>query len=205
VLEKDGAGLNLTTEVRDGILKHSKGRGPLLGGSAGSLATTLEGQIVRLADVIGYVNHDLDDAMRAGLVHPGQVPSWIVATLGASHSRRINTMVKDMIQWSLSVDGSAVGLSPAVVEALSALRDWLFENVYQARTVHDDFVKGSRILRELFGFFMEDPARLEIHGGHRLSGDIPEVSVSDFIAGMTDRFAINLYHQIFLPRPWKAL
>jgi dGTPase len=205
VLEKEGAGLNLTAEVRDGILKHSKGRGPLLGGPAGALAATLEGQIVRLADVIAYVNHDLDDAMRAELVLPGEVPAWIVATLGVSHSRRINTMVRDMIQWSLAVDGSAVGLSPAVVEALSALRDWLFEHVYQARTVHEDFVKGSRILRELFGYFVENPARLEIHGGHRLPGDVPEVSVADFIAGMTDRFAINLYHQIFLPRPWKAL
>ncbi len=205
VLEKDGAGLNLTAEVRDGILKHSKGRGPLLGGVPDSLATTLEGQIVRLADVIAYVNHDLDDALRAGLVLPGQVPPWIVTTLGGSHSRRINTMVRDMIQWSIAVEGSAVGLSPAVVDALTALRDWLFEHVYQASTVHEDFVKASRILRELFVFFMDNPDTLEVHGGHRLPDDSLEVSVTDFIAGMTDRFAINLYHQIFLPRPWKTL
>ncbi|BCA80274.1 deoxyguanosinetriphosphate triphosphohydrolase [Desulfuromonas sp. AOP6] len=204
-LEKEGQGLNLTEEVRDGIVKHSKGRGPILAKDPAVRAQTLEGQIVRLADIVAYVNHDLDDALRAGLIHKGQVPAAIVDVLGCSHSQRINTMVCDMIQASLCIDGGGISLSPAVVEAIDALREWLFVHVYQVRTVHDDFIKASRILRELFLFFMQNEEALVAHGGDRFCGDPLEISVADFIAGMTDRFAINLYHRLFLPQPWKIL
>ncbi len=203
VLENNGEGLNLTAEVRDGILKHSKGKGPLLGADGAQLARTLEGRIVRLADIVAYVNHDLDDAVRAGLTDEGRIPEAVTRILGSSHSRRINTMVRDIIEASLADGGGRIRLSASVAGALTALRDWLFENVYQARPVHDDFVKASRILRELFHYFLEDEKALLAHGGRRYPGDSPEVSVSDFIAGMTDRYAINLYHELFLPKPWK--
>lgn len=205
VLEKDGAGLNLTVEVRDGILKHSKGTGPLLSDDPGVMATTLEGRIVRLADVIAYVNHDLDDALRAGLINVGGIPGAISRVLGDTHSRRIDTMVRDMIEASLATGGSEIRLSTNVSQAVSDLRDWLFEHVYRINTVHDDFIKASRILRELFLFFVDDEEMLLAQGGRRYPGDPLRVSVADFIAGMTDRFAINLYHRLFLPQPWKIL
>jgi dGTPase len=205
VLEKDGAGLNLTAEVRDGILKHSKGTGPLLSDDPAVLATTLEGRIVRLADIIAYVNHDLDDALRAGLIEAGQIPGTISTVLGETHSRRIDTMVRDMIEASLAAGGSEIRLSQAVSTAVSDLRDWLFEHVYRVNTVHDDFVKASRILRELFLCFSADEEMLVAQGGRRFTGDPLAVSAADFVAGMTDRFAMNLYHRLFLPQPWKLL
>ncbi|MDW7643739.1 MAG: deoxyguanosinetriphosphate triphosphohydrolase [Desulfuromonadales bacterium] len=204
-LEKEGLGLNLTAEVRDGIVKHSKGRGAILAKDPAVRAETLEGQVVRLADIVAYVNHDLDDALRAGLIRAEQVPAAIVDVLGRSHSQRINTMVCDMIQASIGSDEEEISLSPAVIKAIDALREWLFVHVYQVKTVHDDFIKASRILRELFLYFMQDEEALVAHGGDRFCGDSLEVSVADFIAGMTDRFAINLYHRLFLPQPWKIL
>jgi dGTPase len=203
VLEKNGKGLNLTAEVREGILKHSKGKGPLMGEDPADLAHTLEGRIVRLADIVAYVNHDLDDAMRAGLTAEKNIPSEITGLLGGSHSQRVNTMVRDMIEASLAGGGGAIRLSEPVADALTDLRDWLFENVYRATSVHDDFVKASRVLRELFHYFLGNENALVIHGGRRHPGDSLEVSVADFIAGMTDRYAINLYDKLFLPQPWK--
>jgi dGTPase len=203
VLEKEGVGLNLTFEVRDGILKHSKGRGPLISADPEVMAVTLEGRIVRLADIVAYVNHDLDDALRAGLLKDHQIPKAISAVLGESHSRRIGTMVKDMIVSSLAADGAAIHLSAPISEAVVALRDWLFDHVYQERTVHDDFEKASHVLRELYVFFAENEQALLAHGGRRLPGDGLLISVVDFIAGMTDRYAMNLYHRLFLPQPWK--
>jgi dGTPase len=204
LLERDGAGLNLSYEVRDGIRKHSKGRGPLLGADPDTGPVTLEGEIVRLADVVAYVNHDLDDALRAGLVRPEQVPREIVRVLGETHSRRIGTMVQDMIEASMAPDGR-IALSPEVAGATVALRDWLFENVYQVATVHEDFTRAARILRDLFEFFAGNEEALDAHGGRRLAGDSIEVSVADFLAGMTDRYALNLYQRLFLPQPWKIL
>lgn len=205
VLEKDGQGLNLTAEVRDGILKHSKGRGPLLGTRPEILATTLEGRIVRLADILAYVNHDVDDAVRAGLISIGDIPSAIVGVLGTTHSRRIDTMVRDMIGASLRTGGERILFSEPIAEAITALRDWLFTHVYRAPSVHGEFVKASRVVRELFHYFMEHEQALLEHGGRRYPGDSLEVSVVDFIAGMTDRFALNLYQRLFLPQPWKMI
>lgn len=203
VLERNGRGLNLTAEVRDGILRHSKGKGPLAGGDKKDRARTLEGRIVRLADIVAYVNHDLDDAVRAGLVREGQVPKAIADILGADHGQRIHTMVSDLIETSLELAGEDIRMSEEVGEAVIALRDWLFGNVYQVPTVHEDFVKASRILRELFAYFVGHPETLQEHGGRLRKEDPLEVSVADFIAGMTDRFAMNLYQGLFLPQPWK--
>jgi dGTPase len=203
-LENDGAGLNLTWEVRDGIIRHSKGRGALLGRGADDLPATLEGQIVRLADVVAYVSHDLDDAIRAGLIAADQVPSPLRARLGGRHGQRINTMVADMIEASLATGTSAVRLSMPVGEAVTELRDWLFRYVYQSTPVAEEFHKASHVLRALFEHFAAHPAELAACSGRHAGEDPPELAIADFLAGMTDRYAMNLYERLFLPQPWKV-
>jgi len=205
LLENDGAGLNLSWEVRDGILCHSKGRGALFGRGGHDLATTLEGQIVRLADVVAYVSHDLDDAIRAGLIAAEAVPSELQERLGRRHSTRINTMVTDMITASYDADLSGIILSEPVAMAITALRDWLFQTVYQSPSVTDDFHKASHVLRELFHFFVAHPAELVGYGGRCRADDPLEMAVADFLAGMTDRYALGLYQKLFLPQPWQGL
>jgi dGTPase len=205
LLENDGAGLNLTWEVRDGILHHSKGRGALLGRGPDDLPATLEGQVVRLADVVAYVSHDLDDAIRAGLVAADDVPRVLRRQLGSRHGERINTMVADMIDASLVSSTRKVCLSPAAAQAVTDLRDWLFRNVYQAEPVVDDFHKASHVLRELYGYFAAHPGELVTCGGRRVQGDPQEIAIADFLAGMTDRYAMNLYQRLFLPQSWKVL
>lgn len=204
-LEKDGRGLNLTREVRDGILKHSKGRGPLLAPDIDSRATTLEGQVVRLADIVAYVNHDLDDAIRGGIIKQTDLPRAIVQVVGDSHAQRIGRMVSDLIERSLVGGGGQIRISAEMDDAIRALRAWLFERVYEIDAVHSDFVKASRMLRELFNYFVANEADFIAAGGRRYCEDSLEVSVADFIAGMTDRFALALYSRLFLPQPWKPL
>ena len=205
ILEKDGRGLNLTYEVRDGIRKHSKGRGGLLTPGPDSSASTLEGQVVRLADIIAYVSHDLDDAIRGGVIAADDVPQEISRVVGLKHSRRIDRMVRDLIGESLKQDVLRIRLSVEMDEAIRALRSWLFEHVYRIDCVQDDFAKASHLLRELFLYFMDNEDRFLLYGGRRLEDDSPEVSVADFVAGMTDRFALSLYSQVFLPQPWKVV
>ncbi len=170
-----------------------------------SRAMTLEGQIVRLADIIAYVSHDLDDAIRGEIIRPEELPKEISAVVGTAHAERIGRMVSDLIGQSMAVGGASILLSAEMDEAIRALRAWLFERVYQVDAVHSDFEKASRMLRELFVFFVENEKDFASFGGRRLAEDPIEVSVADFIAGMTDRFALALYSQIFLPQPWKPL
>jgi dGTPase len=204
-LERGGKGLNLTWEVRDGILGHSKGQGSLAGTASDGLPATQEGRLVRLADVIAYVNHDLDDAVRSGLVSLEDVPQELRSLLGETHSQRIDAMVGDILTASLTSGVVAVCLSATVMEGVTALRDWLYRNVYRADTVEADFVKASRVLRELFLYFMEHPSALFACGGDPADDVALETSVADFLAGMTDRYAMNLYQRLFLPQPWKTL
>jgi len=204
MLENDGAGLNLTAEVLDGIAKHSKGQGALNQVPDKYLPLTHEGRIVRFADIIAYVNHDLDDALRAGLITEAQIPAHICAVLGRSCGERIDTMVRDLIEVSTCSGGEIIRLSEPVDAALMSLRDWLSAHVYQVETVDAEFGKAARILRELFSHFANDRDFLLACGGRCREEDDYLISVADFIAGMTDRFAINLYHEIFLPRPWRV-
>jgi dGTPase len=205
LLEKNGAGLNLSWEVRDGILLHSKGRGALLGKSPGDIPATLEGQLVRLSDVIAYVNHDLDDAIRGGLISKDDLPMTLRGALGENHSQRLNAMVTDLIKTTMAGGYEVVQLSASMAEHVSMLRDWLHANVYRAEAVEDEFCKASRVLRELFLFFVEKPQELITYGGRCVEDDTVEVVVADFLAGMTDRYAMNLYQKLFFPQPWKAL
>jgi len=204
ILEKKGAGLNLTREVRDGILKHSKGRREILPDDLSGLPFTMEGRLVRVADIIAYVNHDLDDALRAGVVREEQLPRDIVRCLGDSHSRRIGTMVRDLVESTLAGGGERLTMRRETMQAIHDLRAFLYENVYEADAVHQDFVKAMKILRELYDYFLHHD-----QGWERLI-DYPAETprhrmVCDFIAGMTDRFAMDLYWNIFLPKPWSVI
>ncbi len=203
VLEKEGRGLNLCREVVDGIARHSKGNGPLQAPDPAVRPATREGEAVRLADIIAYVNHDLDDALRAQLVTADELPVELVAALGRSHSERIGTLVGDVIDTSLASGGQTVTLSPSLADAVLGLRDWLDGHVYRAPGVDREFDKASRIIEELFVYFMEHPEQFEAFGHARRPVEPLETAAADFIAGMTDRFALNLYRRLFFPEPWK--
>jgi dGTPase len=198
VLENDGRGLNLTVEVRDGILKHSKGeKGELLRSRPKSRALTLEGDIVRISDIIAYVNHDIDDGIRAGIITENDIPSGIRATLGDRAGLRIDRMVRDVITSTLSCDYEAISMSAEVLEALEELRRYMFDNMYLLPAVRKEFVKAQHILTALFEYVVAHPA--EFFGGRE---EPAERLAIDFLAGMTDRYAINLYETLFVPRAW---
>jgi dGTPase len=206
VLEKNGQGLNLTYEVRDGILKHSKGYGRVIPEDPNELAATIEGRIVRIADIIAYLNHDLDDAIRSGVIVAAQVPEVCTRVLGTSHSQRAATMIRDLVFASTVSDAPrALRMSDPVHEAMMILRQFLFENVYRAPLVHNEFVKAKKILTELFTYFLDNPDMLQrqledmemLGCNHR--EQTRERIVCDLIATMTDRNALELYERIFFP------
>ncbi len=205
ILERDGRGLNLTYEVRDGILKHSKGQGGLLTPSLSSRSHTLEGQVVRLADIIAYVSHDLDDAIRGDVIGKDDIPKEISAVVGHKHSQRIDRMVRNLISESLSAGGNEIRISSEMDGAIRELRSWLYKHVYRSDRVHREFTKASHLLRELFLYLIDNETVFLQYSGRRLAGDSLEVSVADFIAGMTDRFALSLYNRLFLPQPWRSI
>lgn len=204
ILEKKGQGLNLTFEVRDGISKHSKGRREILPADTSELPCTMEGKVVRVADIIAYVNHDLDDALRAGIIQPRQLPDDIIMILGATSSQRIGTMVKDLIYSTLRNGTRMLTMTPEIINAITELRAFLYKNVYETSRVHNDFTKAIKILRELYDHFLEDDSNWEKVIDY--PADTPrQRMVCDFIAGMTDRYAMNLYAKVFLPKPWSVL
>ncbi len=205
LLEKDGQGLNLTFEVRDGILKHSKGRGEILCEDLSEMASTLEGQVVRMADIVAYVNHDIDDAIRGGVISPKDIPSDCLRCLGDTHSKRINTMVDSIISETLRLGGGKLSIREDVLSAIWDLREFLWDRVYENETVHADFHKAAKILRELYQYLMNHPDYLSTLVGKESLCDSLERSVCDFLAGMTDRYAFNLYEKIYLPLPWTIL
>lgn len=200
-LENDGRGLNLTIEVRDGILKHSKGeKGELLRKRPKSRALTLEGDIVRISDIIAYVNHDIDDGIRAGIINENDIPADIRSTLGNTGSERIDRMVRDVINATLACDYDAIAMTPEVEQSLDALRKYMFENMYLIPQVRGEFEKAQKILTALFEYVVANPEKYV----DTTSGEPVERLAIDFIAGMTDRYALNLYEELFLPRRWMA-
>ncbi len=200
-LEKDGRGLNLTWEVRDGILKHSKGKGPILPEDRENLPTTLEGQLVRVADIIAYLNHDLDDALRGRVIRESDIPRECIRILGERHSERINTMVRSLIFKTLAADDGRLHLDEDVMYAMERLREFLFARVYEAPVVYEEFVKAKKLLSELYHYFLENGLPWEKEKIYR--DDTPlHQRVCDFIAGMTDRYALSLFEKFFIPRPW---
>jgi dGTPase len=201
VLENDGRGLNLTWEVRDGIAKHSKGKsGAPVGMPPDRRASTIEGQIMRVADLIAYVNHDIDDAVRAGLMKPEDVPRDLIDALGGSSSARISTLVKDVVSETLRDGLHEIRMSPAVLDAVLRLRSFLFEAVYENSTATAEFRKASDILTGLWGKIRERAD--EFLDRRTLEQEGLDVAARDFLAGMTDRYAVRLFEQLFVPKPW---
>jgi dGTPase len=201
VLENDGRGLNLTWEVRDGIAKHSKGKSGAPVGMAPALrASTIEGQIMRVADLIAYVNHDIDDAVRAGLLRSDGLPPRAVAVLGDSSSARIGTLVKDVVRESLAGGLSEIRMSEPVLAAVLELRSFLFDAVYENAVATAEFRKASDILSGLWEKLREQPA--EFLDRRTLDQEGLDAAIRDFIAGMTDRYAVRLFERLFVPKPW---
>ena len=190
ILEKNGEGLNLTYEVRMGILGHTGDK----------LPETLEGLIVRRSDQIAYVNHDIDDAIRAGILREESIPASITRLLGHSSSQRINTLVCDMIETSR--EAGTVMLSPQVDEALKELRAFMFENVYRNPVAKGEESKAKDMLKRLFDYYYHHPEALPADFQPQLSFDGMSRTVCDYIAGMTDNYAVDKYTQIFVPMGW---
>jgi dGTPase len=205
LLERDGQGLNLTYEVRDGISRHSKGRGDILCEDPDSMATTLEGQVVRIADIIAYINHDIDDAMRGGVISQKDIPVRCLNSLGETHSKRINTMVNDFITETLRLDDGKLHVREEILSAMIELREFLWDRIYENEMVHADFHKAAKILKELYQYFMERPDTFLFLIEKESLYDSRERCICDFLAGMTDRYAFNLYEKVFLPLPWKIV
>jgi dGTPase len=201
VLENDRHGLNLTWEVRDGIARHSKGKSGLpVGAPPEHRAATIEGQVARVADIIAYVNHDLDDAVRAGLLTISQLPPGLAESLGNSSSERIGRMVSDVVHETLTGGLSEIRMSDRVLEATLRLRSFLFDAVYENEAATAEFGKAEGILGGLWEKVRERPH--EFLDQRTIDAEGLDVAAQDFVAGMTDRYAVSLYEQLFIPKPW---
>jgi dGTPase len=192
ILENDGMGLNLTYEVRMGIVGHT---GP-------NIPETLEGQIVRHSDRIAYVNHDIDDAIRAGILTNDDIPCAITDVLGHTHSQRIDTLACDMILTSR--EAGEILLSPKVDQALKELRSFMFENVYRNPVAKGEETKAKAMLTKLFEYYVAHPEALPEDFHPQMSFDGLERTVCDYIAGMTDHYAVDKYTEIFIPMGWNV-
>jgi len=192
VLEKNGSGLNLSYEVRMGILGHTGDRIP----------ETMEGRIVRRADQIAYVNHDIDDAIRAGILTNEDIPRSIAKVLGNNHSERIDTLVCDAIRTSR--EAGEVMLSDKVAQALADLRSFMFERVYRNPVAKGEEVKAKAMLKRLYEYYYAHPEMIPEDFQPQLSFDGMEQTVCDYIAGMTDNYAVDKYTELFIPMGWNV-
>ncbi len=192
-LEKDGQGLNLTYEVRMGILGHTTGS---------PMPETLEGQIVRFADQIAYINHDIDDAMRAGILTNQDIPKEISRILGDNHRDRINTLVTNLILHSQ--EGEMLGMDEEIFATMQALRSFMFERVYKNPIAKGEESKARRILQQLYEYYIKHPMELPKDFQPQLSFEGMERVVCDYIAGMTDKYAMFKYEEIFIPAVWQV-
>jgi len=192
-LEKDGRGLNLTKEVLDGILSHQTAGEPM----------TLEGQIVRLSDKIAYVNHDIDDAIRGGILSEADIPPKFRNILGNSTKERLNRITHDVITHSM--DEPKVQMSEEVAEAMQGLRKFMFENVYRNPVAKREEDKAIEMVKNLYGYYMDHIEKLpnEYLGRMEIFGDVKEQVICDYIAGMTDNYAVKVFQEIFIPESWK--
>jgi dGTPase len=190
MLEYEGKGLNLTWEVREGVAHHTGDEEP----------ATLEGRIVRLADRIAYVNHDIDDAIRGGVLDEADLPPGPVAVLGTSHGARIRTMVRDTIATSDAT--GRIGMSPGVWDAMMELRAFLFEKVYLSPRAKEEEPKSFGVVKALFVHYLAHPELLPEEYAPRSPDELVQ-RVTDYVAGMTDRFAIGAYEEFFVPSSWR--
>jgi dGTPase len=232
VLEKNGQGLNLTWETRESIPKHSKPREAVAGHGWG-VASTLEGQICKVADAVAYLNHDIGDAIRAKLLTEEMLPAISREVLGTRHSQRIDTMVNDIVTTSWQAARAAessldqrradyerlrqelderaergevtIRFSPRVEAAVDALRNFMFENVYLDSDAKEEVGRARELLRLLFQFFSKHPERLPAEFASNPRGEPIERVVVDYIAGMTDQFALKLFEDTFYPKLWSVI
>ncbi len=201
-LENGGKGLNLTREVLDGIAKHSKGRGPIDGGS--NSPQTLEGQVVRVSDLIAYANHDIDDAIRSGIISERDLPGKCVRVLGRNCSERLNRMVRDIVLQTTLEKYSAVSISPEFEEAMVGIREYLFNEVYLVEKVRLEAERAGNMIKTLYGYFRENRREASKWGIKPASPeDSHERAVCDFVAGMTDSYAVSVFSKIFVPSKWR--
>ena len=191
-LEKDGEGLNLTWEVRDGILNHT--------GSC--MASTLEGVIVKFADRIAYINHDIDDACRAGILSLDDIPKELLDTLGRGHSERINRMVTSVI--TASAGKPEIAFTPEIGEATMQLRKFLFDHVYTNPLAKSEDKKAQELLVRLFEYYVKHPEEMPDLYYRNTKTEPVERCVCDFVGGMTDRYAIDRYTELFIPQVWRG-
>ncbi len=198
-LEKDGRGLNLTHEVIEGILKHSKGKGEIFDGS--KLASTLEGQVVRLADIIAYINHDLDDALRSNILKIEDIPNRILENLGKTHSERISNLVIDTINSTIKNSYAFISISEDMLDEINFLRSFLFENVYESKKIKIEFDKACNVLYNLYKHFYSNVDMVPKE--YLEANDDTKSAVCDYLAGMTDSFAMEIFVEIYIPKRWR--
>ena len=191
LLERDGRGLNLTWEVKDGILNHRTAGHP----------STLEGQIVRLCDKISYIHHDMDDAQRAGIISEDDIPITIRVTLGGTCRERLNTLINDIVQNSMGKD--AIIQSEEIRDAMATLRKLMFDNVYTNDVAKHEEVKAKRMLTELYEYYSAAPEKLSREYQKLIAdGEKKERVVCDYISGMTDQYSIHKFEEIYIPKAW---
>jgi len=199
-LELDGRGLNLTLEVLDGIRTHSKGLGPIVAPTA-----TLEAQVVRLADLVAYINHDIDDAMRAGVITPDDLPAGPIGRVGCTHGDRIGTMVSDIIGETIRVGYTHVAMRPELEQDCGVLREFLYTRVYFNPGTHAEFVKAAKILHDLYEHYLGCVEQMGEEYVRIAAAEGAARAVGDFLAGMTDRFVVQTFERLFIPRPWPIM
>lgn len=192
LLEKNGDGLNLCYETRMGIVGHTGQRVP----------ETLEGQIVRLSDRIAYINHDIDDACRAGILSNSDIPRKIANVLGQTHSERINTLVQDIITCSMGKD--QLLRTPEVAQAMEDLRNFMFDKVYKNPVAKGEEYKAKDIIGMLYDHYLKHPEDIPVDFRPQLDFDGIERTVCDYIAGMTDKYAVYKFSEIFIPTAWQV-
>ncbi len=199
LLENNGKGLNLTWEVRDGILNHSKPEDNIFGKNWGQVGT-LEGEVCKISDIIAYINHDIADAIRANILTEGDLPLSAVRVLGIAHGARINAMVCDIIENSWAVTSyettinPSIKMSPSVLEATNTLRQFLFDRVYNVQSARREADRAREVVHKLYKFFTKNPDSMPPE--YSFFSDEVEIRVVDYIAGMTDQYALRLAEEL---------
>lgn len=190
---KSRKGLNLTYEVREGIINHS----------GASPSSSLEGQVVKLSDRIAYINHDIDDAIRAGIIHEKDLPKGCIEVLGNTNGKRINNMIMDIVKESLNK--KTIKMSHEIQKSTEVLRDFMFENVYYNKIAKSEEGKAQYIIKELYNYYIKNPNEMPVEYQiiDSKDSDFIEDKICDYIAGMTDRYAIHIFENIFIPKPWE--
>ncbi len=193
-------GLNLTWEVRDGILNHSQEGEKILSENAKNVPATLEGEVVKIADPLAYVNHDIDDALRAKIIRERDLPREPIKILGETSRERIASIVKDVV--TNSWDKPHLQMSPLVLEAFNELRDFMYRRVYKAEVLLKEVRKAFQLVCSLYNFYLQNPHLIPDYFRENAGKESIERAVVDYIAGMTDRYALNEYERYFIPGEW---